>query len=81
GDRMTVDNAFGFALQAGFDMEIGGGWSLNADVKKTFLDTTVTLVTGGNTIEIDHELDPWIFSVGVGYRFNLFGPRYVEPLK
>ena len=25
------------------------------------------------------ELGPWIFSGGLGYRFNLFGPRVPEP--
>lgn len=82
---MDVDDAFGFALQAGFDLEIGNGWYLNADVKKSFLDTKVTLTdtAGGtfNRVVVEHDLDPWIFSVGVGYRFNLFGPRYTEPLK
>ena len=81
GTTMNVDNAFGFALQAGFDLEIGNGWYLNADVKKSFLDTTVTLNDGASITQVEHDLDPWIFSVGVGYRFNLFGPRYIEPLK
>ena len=39
GAKIKLDNAFGFALQAGFDMEVGQGWYLNADVKKVWLDT------------------------------------------
>lgn len=79
---ISIDDAFGVALQAGFDLEIGNGWYLNADVKKSFLDTEVKLTgTPFGNIRVDHDLDPWIFSVGVGYRFNLFGPRYAEPLK
>lgn len=83
-DKMSIDDAFGFTLQAGVDIEIGNGWYMNADVKKSFLDTEVTFVNfqgGGQTLRVDHDLDPWIFSVGIGYRFNLFGPRYTEPLK
>lgn len=68
---LKIDNAFGFALQAGFDMEIGQGWYLNADVKKVWLETDARWSTGHSA---DVTIDPWIFTVGVGYRFNLFGP-------
>ena len=75
GASMDIDNAFGFALQAGFDMEIGNGLYLNADVKKVWLNTDATWSTG-HSAEVD--IDPWIVSVGLGYRFNLsdiFGSR------
>ena len=69
-------------MQAGLDVSIGNGWSLNADVKKTWLDTTVTwhnnAALGGLNVVGDADLDPWIFSAGIGYRFNLgdiFGHR------
>ena len=39
---VEFDDAFGFTLQAGVDSQLGGGWYLNADVKKTWLDTEVT---------------------------------------
>ncbi|MEQ1718431.1 MAG: OmpW family outer membrane protein [Hyphomicrobium sp.] len=71
----NIDNAWGFALQAGFDLEIGNGMYLNADVKKVFLDTEADWGTGHRA---DVNIDPWIFSLGVGYRFNLsdiFGSR------
>jgi outer membrane protein len=84
GRRVEISDEIGFTLQAGFDMEIGQGWYLNADVKKTFIEHDVT-VRGGPDLDIDLELDPWIFSVGVGYRFNLsdiFGARHAEaPMK
>lgn len=80
-DKIAIDDAFGFVLQAGMDFELGNGWYMNADVKKSFLDTTVTLHnTPVGDVKVEHELDPWVFSVGVGYRFNLFGGRN-EPLK
>ncbi len=79
GAKLEIDDAFGFALQAGVDIEIGGGWYLNADVKKTFIDADASW--RGTGISADVELDPWLFSANVGYRFNLFGPRYTEPLK
>ncbi len=81
--KVEVDDALGFVLQAGFDMEIGQGWYLNADVKKTWIEHMVSV---DNVDQFDVNIDPWIFSVGVGYRFNLsdiFGSRQAEaaPLK
>jgi len=81
--KVSIDDAVGFTLQAGLDISLGDGWYLNADVKKTWLDTTVTwrnnAALGGLNVVGDADLDPWIFSGGLGYRFNLFGPRIPEP--
>lgn len=87
---VNFSDAFGVTLQAGVDVAIGNGWYLNADIKKSFLDTTVTwhnsAVTGGD-IKAKADLDPLIISAGLGYRFNLedlLGHRRggsVEPMK
>ncbi|HRY06505.1 MAG TPA: OmpW family outer membrane protein [Hyphomicrobiaceae bacterium] len=84
GGKLDLDDAFGFVLQAGIDIEIGGGWYLNADVKKSFIDTDASWK--GTPFAADVDLDPWIISANVGYRFNLsdiFGRREAsyEPLK
>ncbi len=80
--KVSIDDAVGFTLQAGLDLSLGNGWYLNADVKKTWLDTTITwhrnAALGGLNVKGDADLDPWIFSGGLGYRFNLFGPREPE---
>ena len=86
---VDIDDAFGVTVQAGIDIAVGGGWYLNADVKKTWLDTSATwrnsAVTGGDIVaKVD--LDPLIVSAGLGYRFNLedlFGHRTAsyEPMK
>lgn len=73
GGKLDIDDAFGFALQAGVDVTLGDGWYLNADVKKIWIDTDVTWTnTGLGTLHADNvDIDPWIISAGVGYRFNL----------
>ena len=69
---VRFSDAFGPALQAGVDYEIGKGWYLNADVKKSWLSTKVTWDnTVAGTVVAKDRLDPMTFSVGVGYRFNL----------
>jgi len=69
GAQIELDDAFGFTLQAGVDVSIGGGWYLNADVKKTWLDTDASW--RGTPVTASVDVDPWIYSVGLGYRFNL----------
>lgn len=75
--RLDIDNAVGFTLQAGIDIEIGNGWYLNGDVKKTFLDTDASWE--GTNITADVDLDPWLFTAAIGRRFNLFGPAPMAP--
>jgi outer membrane protein len=78
GGTIELDDAFGFTLQAGVDYELGRGWYLNADVKKTWLSTDASWTGTAVTAEVD--VDPWTFTVGLGYRFDLF-TRHAEPLK
>jgi len=65
---VEYEDSFGFALQAGFDYNLGNNWSLNLDVKKLFLETDVK-VNGGAINAKDVNIDPWIFGIGFGYTF------------
>ena len=66
-NSVKYDDGFGYAFQAGFDYAISGPWSVNLDVKKIFLDTDVSINNGANTSKA--HLDPWVFGLGIGYRF------------
>lgn len=69
---VDIDAAFGLAVQAGVDINLGGNWWLNADVKKIWLETDATWTTAaGAKLVADVDLDPLIVSAGIGYRFNL----------
>jgi outer membrane protein len=59
-------DSFGLALQAGVDVPVGGGWLLNADVKKVQIETDVS--SSGTKVGT-FKVDPWLLSVGVGKRF------------
>ncbi len=63
---VNYSNEFGFALQAGFDIPLENGWSINADVKKIFLSTDVSVV---GVARAEVEINPWIVGLGVGYRY------------
>jgi outer membrane protein len=60
------NSSFGPAVGFGVDVPVGGGWLLNLDAKKVWIDTDVEL--NGNKVGTLN-LDPWLLSVGVGYRF------------
>jgi len=80
---LSLSDSFGPVIQAGFDLGLGGGWVLNADIKKSWLDTKATW-SGTNTVVGKVDVDPLVLSAGLGYRFNLddiFGRRSAAPLK
>jgi outer membrane protein len=66
---IDYDDAFGFALQAGVDIGLDEHWALNFDVKKVWLETDVSVDALGTTVKTDVDIDPWLFGVGLGYRF------------
>lgn len=61
------DDSFGLAVQAGIDYAIDDRWSVNADVKKIWLNLDATVGAAGTPASVD--LDPWVVGIGVGYRF------------
>lgn len=65
--NIKYDDTWGWALQAGVDVNLADGWFINADVKKLFVNTDVSINDGA--IKADVDIDPWIFGLGVGYRF------------
>jgi len=72
GSKIKVDSdSWGYALQAGFDINLKDGWLINADVKYITMDTDVKLnIPGLGWKKIDSlDIDPWVFGVGIGKKF------------
>lgn len=65
-DPSIEKDSFGLALQAGFDYALGGNTYLNVDVKKLRIRTDVK--SAGTKVG-EFKVDPWLFGVGVGWRF------------
>jgi outer membrane protein len=68
-NSVRVDNTFGFALNAGLDIELAPNWLMNLDVKWIYLRPDATVDTALGRINANAHIDPWIFGVGVRYRF------------
>jgi outer membrane protein len=67
--KVKLKDSFGYALQAGLDVDVGKNLFLNFDVKYIDIDTKATLTTGGLTNRVKVSLDPIVAGVGVGMRF------------
>jgi len=67
--KVRLDDSFGWAAQAGADIDLSERFFLNIDVKYIDIDTTATLTTGALVNNVDVSIDPLVVGVGVGFRF------------
>lgn len=63
-------SSFGPALQVGADFAINDHWSINADLKKIWIKSNVTVYTPTAQLGTNVHIDPWVVGLGVGYRFS-----------
>ena len=74
-DSIDYDSSVGPALQAGFDYDLDGepgGWAFNADIKKIWInsDVTVDFTTALDaTVKADVDINPIVVGLGFGYKF------------
>ncbi|RKF21720.1 OmpW family protein [Altericroceibacterium spongiae] len=66
-----VKDGFGAVLQAGFDVPLNEKFGLSFDAKKYFINRTASFYDASDTLVLKtkHDLDPWLLSAGVSYRF------------
>lgn len=63
---LTIDSKLTVSFQLGLGVNVNDRVSLDLAVLKTPLKTRATLSTGQT---LDTKLDPWAYTVGLGYRF------------
>jgi outer membrane protein len=64
------DNSFGLAGDVGLNINLGKKLHLNADVKYIQITTTADIKTADGTLDkVDVDINPWVFGLGIGYRF------------
>ncbi|MFL1527966.1 OmpW/AlkL family protein [Pseudomonas sp. O230] len=71
--NFKADNSWGMAFQVGADYMITDNILLNAQVRYIDIDTTATVennaVAPGTRAKVDVDVDPFIYMVGLGYKF------------
>lgn len=73
GSNVELEDSWGLAAQAGVDIAINDDWFVNLDVKYIQIDTTAKFTNIANgaisTAEINADIDPFVYGIGIGRRF------------
>lgn len=68
---VDLSDEFGFLVQGGVDIALNDrGLGLSLDAKRYFVGTTATFRAGNAVaLQSEHDLNPWVISAGLSYRF------------
>lgn len=70
GGDVELDDSWGIALQVGADYHLNERWLLNASVRWIDIDTTAKIkFDNGSVIKSDVDVDPYVYTLSVGYKF------------
>lgn len=68
--NLNLENSWGLAGQIGMDYFITDNITLNAQVRYIDIDTKATVdLSGVGALDVDVDIDPWVYMVGIGYKF------------
>jgi outer membrane protein len=66
---LDMKDSWGLAAQAGMDYMLTDNIMLNAQVRYIDIETTGTTNFGGSKVKVDVDVDPFVYMVGLGYKF------------
>ncbi len=66
GIELDLDDSIGLAAQVGADFALNDRWLINVDLRWINIETDATL--DGDAVGTV-EIDPWVYSINLGYRF------------
>lgn len=66
---LDMKDSWGLAAQLGMDYMLTDNLLLNAHVRYIDIDTTGTTYYGGEKVKVDVDVDPFVYMVGLGYKF------------
>jgi len=68
--KFKVEDSVGLSAQVGMDYAIGDRLFLNAAIWRLGMSTTAKLRgANGEAVKVDVDIDPWVYFVGLGYKF------------
>lgn len=68
-DGFSLENSWGLAAQIGADYMLSDTWMINAQVRYIDIETTGKTSLNGAPVRVDVDVDPWVYMVGLGYKF------------
>lgn len=66
---LKLKNSWGLAAQVGMDYMINDRLMFNVAAWYIDIDTTARARLGGDRVKVDVDIDPWVFMIGLGYKF------------
>jgi len=67
---LKLDNSFGLSAQIGLDFMLNDHWHVNGSVRWIDIDTEASFQVGGAPGRVDNiTIDPWVYTLSVGYKF------------
>lgn len=66
---LDMQDSWGLAAQVGMDYMLTDNIMINAQLRYIDIETTGTTNYGGDKVKVDVDVDPWVYMVGLGYKF------------
>ena len=66
---LSLSDSFGLSAQAGIDIPLSENWAINAAIWYIDIDTRATIKTDVGRVKFDVDIDPWVYNVGIAYKF------------
>ncbi|MEX6503483.1 OmpW/AlkL family protein [Pseudomonas zhanjiangensis] len=68
--NLELDDSWGLGLEAGMDYALSDNLLLNASIWYLDIDTEASVdLAGVGKVKVDVDVDPWVYMVGLGYKF------------
>lgn len=67
--KLSLNSSWGWAGQLGLDYLLDDRWLLSASIWYIDIDTDASFKFADNRVTAKVDIDPWVYMLGVGYRF------------
>lgn len=68
-NNLDLDDSWGLAARVGLDYMINDCWSAHIGAYYLDIGTNATVETALGKAKVDVDVDPWVYTIGLGYRF------------